>query len=422
MPLLTNPHITANSFLTITDSSADEAEPILLFFIPGNPGLISYYNTYLSLLSSNLSSIASASDTNSNKGSIPQCIIHGKSMGGFEILEDDMSRSSVLSSTSSMSQNRTGEGKSQSQSQSQSHATDPKLYSLFEQIEFVYRNLKDFVAAWHENLQLQLHKKKNKSDDDQNGEKRGEGGRNVKVILIGHSVGAYISMEILRRHTETKKTTPIGNAGAMDIIGGILLFPTIVDIAKSSAGRKLTKLLYMPYLALLTSLLVKLLVYILPGSVLRSIVAMVMVSPPEDAIDITIAFLKSRQGVEQAIHMSADEMRDITSDKWSDEIWGIASSSTESSTSTSTPTNSSPDLVLYFAQSDHWVADQTREDIIRARGSMGNGTSNAPRMHVCEDGVVHGFCIRHSDIMAEKTAGFLRDIIRKRYRIVRASH
>ncbi|EEH37271.2 hypothetical protein PAAG_07827 [Paracoccidioides lutzii Pb01] len=418
MPLLTNPHITANSFLTITNSSADEAEPILLFFIPGNPGLISYYNTYLSLLSSNLSSIACASDTNSNKGCIPQCIIHGKSMGGFEILEDDMSRSSGLSSTSSMSQNRTGEEKSQSQP----HSTDPKLYSLFEQIEFVYGNLKDFVAAWHENLQLRLHKKKNKSDDDQGGEKRGEGGRAVKVILIGHSVGAYISMEILRRHTETKKTTPIGNDGAMDIIGVILLFPTIVDIAKSSAGRKLTKLLYMPYLALLASLLVKLLVYILPESVLRSIVAVVMVSPPEDAIDITIAFLKSRQGVEQAIHMSADEMRDITSDKWSDEIWGIASSPTKSSTSTSTPTNHSPDLVLYFAQSDHWVADQTREDIIRARGSMGNGTSNAPRMQVCEDGVVHGFCIRHSDIMAEKTAGFLRDIIRKRYRIARASH
>lgn len=99
-------------------------------------------------------------------------------------------------------------------------------------------------------------------------------------------------------------------------------------------------------------------------------------------------------------HMAADEMREITSDKWSDEIWGIASSSSASSpmsasTASSTPAKASLNLVLYFAQQDHWVAGQTRDEIIRARGGMVNGTgSNGPSMLVCEDGVVHGFCIR----------------------------
>lgn len=54
-----------------------------------------------------------------------------------------------------------------------------------------------------------------------------------KVILIGHSVGAYIAMELLRRHRQQ-------SSADFDIIGGIMLFPTVVDIAKSASGQKLT--------------------------------------------------------------------------------------------------------------------------------------------------------------------------------------
>jgi len=64
-----------------------------------------------------------------------------------------------------------------------------------------------------------------------------------KVILIGHSVGAYIAMEILRRHREEEKMGD-GEAeeeeGPFDIIGAVLLFPTVIDIAKSAAGKRLT--------------------------------------------------------------------------------------------------------------------------------------------------------------------------------------
>lgn len=58
----------------------------------------------------------------------------------------------------------------------------------------------------------------------------GQDSTRQKVILIGHSVGAYMAMEILNRHRDQP----------FDIIGGIMLFPTLMDIAASPSGRKLT--------------------------------------------------------------------------------------------------------------------------------------------------------------------------------------
>ncbi|OJD18762.1 hypothetical protein AJ78_01233 [Emergomyces pasteurianus Ep9510] len=395
-------HITANSFLTSTSTSCigDDPEPTLIYFVPGNPGLISYYHTYLSLLSLNLSPNANngASDcgihsANTSGGDdIRQFIIHGKSMGGFEIIENEKYLSSSSSSLTSAGPKSNEGMDDEAQSQPQYLSTATKLHSLSEQIEHMERNLYDFVDACHAKREREQAKKK---VNDAQGEHQG---RCIKLILIGHSVGAYIVMEILRRH-EQKKPFATKGGGKVDIIGGILLFPTVIDIAKSSSGRKLNRLLYIPYLAFLTSVLVKFLVLLLPESWLRRVVSMVLGSPPGNAIDATLGFLKSRRGVEQAIHMAADEMREITSDKWSDEIWGIASEAsavapTAASTTTSTPTKGPLNLVLYFAQQDHWVANQTRDEIIRARGGMEDSNGrNGPRMQVCEDGVVHGFCI-----------------------------
>ncbi|OAX83131.1 hypothetical protein ACJ72_02508 [Emergomyces africanus] len=416
---LTTPHITANSFLTATSTSStgDDPEPTLIYLVPGNPGLISYYHTYLSLLSSNLSSSAngigssgSGSTNSSIKDNMPQCIIHGKSMGGFEIMKNEEylgSSGSSINTTNMRSKRKEGMDEDDDDEEEE---TNPRLYSLSEQIEHVERNIHNFVDAWYA--------KREHYDGHQEEQ---QGGRGIKLILIGHSVGAYIVMEILRRHKQKKEpSATVGGGDTMDIIGGILLFPTVVDIAKSPSGRKLRKLLYIPYLAFLTSLLVKFLVFILPEPWLRRVVGMALGSPPGNAIDNTVEFLKSRRGVEQAIHMAADEMREITSDKWSDEIWGITSNAstatpTAASTTTLTLAKGPLNLMLYFAQQDHWVANQTRDEIIRARGGIENSTgTNGPRMQVCEDGVEHGFCIRHSDIMAKKTAGWVKNIIQGR--------
>ncbi|KAK2803722.1 hypothetical protein FQN51_002951 [Onygenales sp. PD_10] len=390
---LTTPHITPNSILTTTNPNLSPAdEPTLIFLIPGNPGLISYYQTFLPLLSVYLST----SDDGNNIS--PSCIIHGKSLGGFEIDEtSEIVKSSINSkpTTGNIQKNQPGNEEEPSTQQKTGR------YSLSQQIEHVERNLLDYVDAW-------------RRPNPQEGIAAGKR-RKPKVILMGHSIGSYIAMEIMRRHREDETANHQGegegDGGGMDIIGAVLLFPTVIDIAKSASGRKLTTLLYIPYLALLASVLAKCLTSILSGPILHKVVRFVMGSgTPEDAVSTTASFLQSKHGVEQAISMSADEMREVTADKWSDEIWGIASSSYSgldspspspspsqppSSSATPTPENPPLSLVLYFAQSDHWVADQTRDEIIRARGARSEkGNGNGPKMMVCEDGVVHGFCIK----------------------------
>lgn len=54
-----------------------------------------------------------------------------------------------------------------------------------------------------------------------------------KVILMGHSVGAYILLELISRHQESVETK---GKEDFDLIGGILLFPTITHLAQSPQG------------------------------------------------------------------------------------------------------------------------------------------------------------------------------------------
>ncbi|KAJ6185917.1 hypothetical protein N7519_007218 [Penicillium mononematosum] len=323
------PEITANTFLTATGSPSDQKTTI--FFISGNPGLIGYYHPFLSLLSKYLDE-----EKEENLPSRPSFQIYGCSLGGFEIDEHKPSPSN--------------------------NGID---LDLEDQICFVQGKLATLMGTK----------------------------ATQKVILIGHSVGAYIAMEILRRHRESNP------GSAFDIIGGAMLFPTVKDIAASPSGQKLTTLLsIIPRLAVVVSFFARLLTFLLPASLLRSVIRLVMNDPPVHALDTTCAFLKSRGGVRQALHMAADEMRTITSDKWSDDVWGAASAREPIAK-----------LFFYFGRNDHWVADQTRDDIVAVRGQKGGQAG--PTMVVCEEGLPHAFCLKHSDVMARKVAGMIRQIV-----------
>ncbi|KAK2799689.1 hypothetical protein FQN50_008389 [Emmonsiellopsis sp. PD_5] len=275
-PLIT-PHITPNSILTTTNPNLSPAdEPTLIFLIPGNPGLISYYQTFLPLLSVYLST----SDDGNNIS--PPYIIHGKSLGGFEIDEPSPIIKTSINRKPTTSNTQKNQPGTEEESPTQQKTC---LYSLSQQIEHVERNLLDYVDAW-------------RRPNPQEGIKR----RKPKVILMGHSIGSYIAMEIMRRHREGETTNHQGDGGEMDIIGAVLLFPTVIDIAKSASGRKLTTLLHIPYLALLASLLAKFLTSILPVPILHKVVRFVMGSgTPEDAVSTTASFLQSKHGVEQAM-------------------------------------------------------------------------------------------------------------------------
>jgi pimeloyl-ACP methyl ester carboxylesterase len=191
--------ITPNTFLSHcarpSASSKVNTTATTILFISGNPGLISYYHPFLSLLADQL---------RVSKGSKPggSFQIYGCSLGGFELLEDKVQPSN-----------------------DRSHKPNPKIYGLEDQIHFVHGKLHTLVT---ENSKTTLSQ--TRSADAATPPPR------QKVILIGHSVGAYIAMEILRRHRETSGSKSV----EFDIIGGVMLFPTVMDIAASPSGRKLT--------------------------------------------------------------------------------------------------------------------------------------------------------------------------------------
>lgn len=204
-----NPHITPNSFLSHVSpgsvaggTSCLSPSTTLIYFISGNPGLIAYYHLFFSLLSSELSQ---ANATSNGNGSY---IIRGRSLGGFEVPEGE-------------------EGNS---------AANTALYSLKDQISFMERDLESFIHAWQDAAMQ---------------ERKLDQRPRANVIVMGHSVGAYMAMEIMRRRREKAglqrqiQTHDVNGNGdtnglGLDIIGGIMLFPTVVDIAKSPNGRILT--------------------------------------------------------------------------------------------------------------------------------------------------------------------------------------
>ncbi|OJJ80266.1 bifunctional triacylglycerol lipase/ester hydrolase [Aspergillus glaucus CBS 516.65] len=341
--------ITPDSFLRLPANANGDKAPITIFFITGNPGLIGYYHTFLSLLSDRLGL---------DGGSSFQ--VFGHSLAGFELSKEQEGRK----------EKAVGEGEEKGH-----------YYNLEEQISYVQRKLGSFITN---------HYEQNQQNHD---------GEVPKVILIGHSVGTYIAMEVLRRHRERQRqhattiTTPSNNttAAEFDIIGGVMLFPTVVDIAKSPAGQRLSKLLSLiPGLAVIASLFARVLSALLPGGLLRLVVAAFMSlsssleSPDRVVVDTTCGFLGSR-GVRQALHLGADEMQTITSDKWSDDIWGM-----------SDVEEPLAKLFFYFGRNDHWVAERTRDEIIAVRGKDSDneiGKGNGPTMVVCEDGLPHAFCL-----------------------------
>ncbi|KAF7118707.1 hypothetical protein CNMCM5793_008246 [Aspergillus hiratsukae] len=355
------PRITPDTFLHTVPLQNDRNRPssnlssarVTIFMISGNPGLIGYYHTFLSLLADKLGSRRARVQSHSHSDGC-DFQIYGHSLRGFEL------------------------------EQPEDLDAGKRCFDLEEQICYVQGKLEGFLAGAGSGAESEAKQ---------------------KVILVGHSVGAYIAMEILRRHRERAdagaRDGARAGAGAgsaeFDIVGGIMLFPTVVDIASSPSGQKLTRLLYfIPRLALVVGFLARVLAMLLPGHLLRGLIKNVTGSPPDSAVETTAAFIKSKRGVRQALHLAADEMRTITSDKWGDDVWGV-----------STANEPLTRLFFYFGRNDHWVAEQTRDEIVELRGRVEGG----PTMTVCELGLPHAFCLKHNDIMAEKVAVMIVDIV-----------
>lgn len=218
---------------TSTDPSASYH---LIYFITGNPGLISYYTTFLTQLHKLLSS---------NPDSKEIYHVYGQSLAGFE---DPVNVS-------------------------KSSSPNKQPYSLEEQITISHQALTSLRIPF--------------------GPRQGQ--PYTSTIIVGHSVGSYILLELLTRLR--KSSYPI------NITGGILLFPTVTYIKKSKSGHRINRLFKLPGFPKQVSKWGKRVLKLAPRRLVRWIVEIVA-GMPKEAAEVTTSFLTSKIGIWQALYVA----------------------------------------------------------------------------------------------------------------------
>ncbi|KIW71322.1 hypothetical protein PV04_03504 [Phialophora macrospora] len=429
----------------------------LVFFVTGNPGLVAYYHVLLSLVVRDLG-LKGHTDV----------VVAGMSLGGFDV--KDTHRSHGGKGTRERKREGGAGGgldldpasDSDSGSGSASHSTlhdreeqgllypakfqgpRGRLFTLREQIELSYARVEDLVERIQSERDIV-------SGDEQDADP-------VEVVLVGHSVGAYICLELVRlwheRHpldgpppqtvsnTSDKQTPRSRSRPLWSPSACILLTPTIQDIHLSPSGLIATPLLTnLPFLPHLAQILVhSVLLRLMPASWFASLVSRVTgMQPGSHGLEATLSFLKSERGVEQALHMASWEMKEIRKNRWGNEVWGASHGET-SAVAAQEEKYSSPRLFFWFTKEDHWVADVTREAIMETHAPRAvvqrhhvaepaeraeiegtavqvNGTKNRPRagnsptIRILEsEGLLHAWCLEQSAIVAKGVGQWLEEV------------
>ena len=186
--------------LLLDGSGNKTPRELLIYFVPGNPGLVQYYDDFLTQLASTL-------DPD------PMNMVYhivGHSLGGFEIKSNTPAALQLEAMV-------TGQRPHGMPGQ---HMT----YSLKQQEICVYESLQRTVELIRKQSALESG---NGKDD-----------KELQVMVVGHSVGAYILMQNLEmRRAAQVAGDESGPESAYGIIAGVALFPTIVDLAGSPRGR-----------------------------------------------------------------------------------------------------------------------------------------------------------------------------------------
>ncbi|KAK1835877.1 hypothetical protein QBC39DRAFT_297808 [Podospora conica] len=318
----------------------------LIVFIPGNPGLIGYYDPFLSTLRELLD------EAESCKGSTKSFHIYGQNLLGFS----DADHNPPFSS-----------------------AAPP--FTLEDQINH-------FSARLTEISTLRLASGATVPFDH--------------ILVMGHSVGAYIAVEVFHRHhlRLAQPPSPPATTPALNLKTGILLFPAISHIARSPNGQILDRLRASPFLNQWAHHVGRALVTPIPRVCLEWICRNVLRQSHHASV-ATTDFLASRDGIWQALHLGKDEMVSITEDRWSEDLWEHQG-----------PLEGSEGdkFFFYFGTGDRWVDDVSRDEFIAARRKASG--AGAVKVVMDEGGIPHAFCIHHSEEVASKVMGWIEEATR----------
>jgi pimeloyl-ACP methyl ester carboxylesterase len=163
---------------------AENTEHVLIFFVPGNPGLTSYYDDLLTGLRDLLARPSNDGDHDRST----TFHIHGGSLAGFDV--------------------------------GSTRRTIPSLNA-----QYLPASLDTQTADTSARVETAVY-----GISSTFGIKTKE----LPVILVGHSIGAYICFETGARY----QLPTVENKLAVNIVACIGLFPTVFELADSPMGRK----------------------------------------------------------------------------------------------------------------------------------------------------------------------------------------
>lgn len=310
------------------DSKISSPSSRLLVFIPGNPGLIDYYVTFMNAISDKY----------------PQYDVLVIGHAGYQTSGDYVKDGA--------------------------QPGHPEFYNLEYQVQHKVEILKKRVLQGHHNLSF-----------------------------LCHSVGCYVTQRVIQRLLKDKD---IEDVVQIEFVGFIC--PTIVDIAKSESGVIFTKLFNILPVISIAVLFVRFLQLILTDSLARAIIKNYAIDTPvlndevlkeahANAVDATFKIYKSTRIVRQALSLAREELNVIhRDDVFNDWFFNQF------------PQTSGAKIWCFFAYSDYWVHDNTRDYILgryhdlenmRVRFQVGDGNKKDKKA------IGHSFCV-------DQTAEFIQ--------------
>ncbi|KAK6488576.1 lipid droplet-associated hydrolase [Huso huso] len=192
--------------------------------------------------------------------------------------------------------------------------------------------------------------------------------RNIKLVLIGHSIGCYIILEMMKRDPD------------LQVLKSVLLFPTIERMAVSPQGKLMTpvlcKLRYAMYVPVYF-------LSFLPESIKASMVRLVLrglQSLDESSIPASVT-LFSVDCVANAMYLGSQEMVQVMD------------------RDNPTIKKNLDKIIFYYGSNDQWCPEQYYEDI---KKDFPEGD-----IRLCERGIRHAFVLNASKEVASMITDWL---------------
>ncbi|SCU80013.1 LADA_0B04566g1_1 [Lachancea dasiensis] len=201
------------------------------------------------------------------------------------------------------------------------------------------------------------------------------------LIIMGHSVGAYMVQKILLSPQLNGMVLRVG-----------LLTPTVIDIHKSEKGTKLTRLnRWIPHFHVVVATVAYVIFEKLLPTYITSLIASTMVDNIDSSVGMaTMSLISNSRFVKQALGLAAEEMQVIRSD------WAFQDSFLSHCQSRNIK------IWFLFSQKDHWVSPETCKDLIKFFKSHSD-----PKMLEIDVSptLEHAFVRRHAEVVIREYFG-----------------